>query len=368
LIIRPIWLLISNEVDAAYLYLNRQAFVPLEHLTSVFIYTLLCWLLIKIGYSFKSRKLAQKGDRGNVAPRDIRLSRGTLLVVLIVTIIMANVNPQFRMLYMVSLLLLIYLALETRDQSGKFVSVCFSFLLIVLLVALLGPSDDRRDFAVALAAILLLYITSFALTVSKMKMYVIFSFSLLVFGLFSIGMRQGTFSTSYITLENVESIAAVELDFPIVFDTIHHVFDHITIDNVHGGIYYLKPFFWAIPRSIFPDKPETLSRAVSRELNPLFYASGGSEPLTIYGEFYFNFYWYGSILFLFVGKLLRKLDDYWLGAGSNYQVSVSIVLISSLFYLFRGPIDTVLVWFVVFFAFVLMLPRRSRRYSQPRLS
>jgi hypothetical protein len=281
---------------------------------------------------------------------------------------MANVNPQFRMLYMVSLLLLIYLALETRDQSGKFVSVCFSFLLIVLLVALLGPSDDRRDFAVALAAILLLYITSFALTVSKMKMYVIFSFSLLVFGLFSIGMRQGTFSTSYITLENVESIAAVELDFPIVFDTIHHVFDHITIDNVHGGIYYLKPFFWAIPRSIFPDKPETLSRAVSRELNPLFYASGGSEPLTIYGEFYFNFYWYGSILFLFVGKLLRKLDDYWLGAGSNYQVSVSIVLISSLFYLFRGPIDTVLVWFVVFFAFVLMLPRRSRRYSQPRLS
>ncbi|MBJ54755.1 MAG: hypothetical protein CMQ46_05790 [Gammaproteobacteria bacterium] len=357
--IRPIWLSFSSEFDSAYLYLNRLEYVPLEALHEVLFFVSACWLLIEIGYRFSTGTIKVKENLRRVNRRS-RFSLGVLFLVFVSLGLITNIHPLFRLLYLLGLFLVIYLCSFIFRYGFRFKGAIVNFVFLLSVLVLLFGSDDRRDFAVALAAFFLMFLTFRESFKIPIKSLLYFTVGVVAFLLFAIGMRQGSYNTSYLSGGNLESVVAVELDFPIVFDTVHHVFYKHTIDDAHWGVYYLKPFFWLIPRSIFPDKPETLSRVISREFNPGFYSAGGSEPITIYGEFFFNFYWFGVLLFFLVGYSLGLLDDYYLRSSEWFQRSLAVTLISSLFFVFRGPIDTVLIYYFVLIIVYYILSKKSR--------
>ena len=64
------------------------------------------------------------------------------------------------------------------------------------------------------------------------------------------------------------------------------------------GSTYAKFFFWPIPRSMWPEKPEGISRIAVRYFYPEMYEKGVSMSPTIIGEAYFNFGVLGVIIIM----------------------------------------------------------------------
>lgn len=80
------------------------------------------------------------------------------------------------------------------------------------------------------------------------------------------------------------------------------------VDILYGSTFY-KFFFMPIPRSIFEDKPNSMIDVYTERFSPSFRALGGSFPIVIYAESFWNFYYLAPV-FLFL--LFRLLNIFYL--------------------------------------------------------
>jgi len=171
--------------------------------------------------------------------------------------------------------------------------------------------------------------------------------------------------------ELVLSVVELELDFPLVFDDIVILFQRLDgTDSLLYGQSLSKPFYSWVPRTLWPTKPETLSREFSKQFNEHFYANGGSEPLTFLGELYWNFGWFALLFTFLLGAMQRVLDDVYNAASlaslaapiqGTYLLSVSITLVAMNFYTLRGPIDNVWINYSVLLLICALTARIARR-------
>ena len=72
--------------------------------------------------------------------------------------------------------------------------------------------------------------------------------------------------------------------------------------------------------------------------------------MTFVGELYWNFSLFGVVFALVLGKLIRRIDEYSLGATNLLQYVNSIMLATMMFYILRGPIDTFWLQFAIYFS------------------
>ncbi len=99
----------------------------------------------------------------------------------------------------------------------------------------------------------------------------------------------------------------------INFNVLMNIFSTVDYQNMFWGESYLKFLFTVIPRSIWPDKPESIAYQATEILSPS--TEGLSIALTFIGEMHFNFWYLGFILILpflsFIRFLLQILykDD-----------------------------------------------------------
>ncbi|MFW5403941.1 O-antigen polysaccharide polymerase Wzy [Pectobacterium carotovorum] len=56
--------------------------------------------------------------------------------------------------------------------------------------------------------------------------------------------------------------------------------------RIENGV--LRTPFMFVPRSIWPDKPESISRVISFSYNPSQYNTGGGTVATLFGDMYIN--------------------------------------------------------------------------------
>ncbi|MEL6870051.1 MAG: O-antigen polysaccharide polymerase Wzy [Pseudomonadota bacterium] len=224
---------------------------------------------------------------------------------------------------------------------------------LVVLVFALGQTVERRDWAIAAAAIALIAIMSQS---QKLIRTTFLSTIMLAFIAFSaIMLRTGEDHSVSDTLSRISTnsllpIVEIELDFPLVYDDLVILVDEVPRRTEHTyGRHFFKPFYSWIPRSVWPAKPDTISRYYSENLNPGFYSGGGSEPATFIGELYWNFSFFGVFFAAALGFLIKRIDTYWANGRDLLWKVNALVLATMLFYLLRGPIDTFWLAFAFYF-------------------
>src|SRR5699024_12464165 len=71
------------------------------------------------------------------------------------------------------------------------------------------------------------------------------------------------------------------------------------------GSTYLRLALFFIPSSIVPFKPEETQRIFASIINPEYYNIGATYPPSFIGDSYINFGFFGIIIGLFLGLLLK---------------------------------------------------------------
>ena len=232
---------------------------------------------------------------------------------------------------------------------------------LILLFLLFYTTTARRDVLVAVfASIGMAYQNPF---LKKYATNIFFSFiAFLVIASFALFMRSGInykdgdILKSELLTQMVVRKVETELDFSIVTDTTSYAIENAYTNNrFFWGEGLFKPFLYFIPRSVYPDKPETMSRTVAKENFYGFYLIGGSTPPGIMGEGFLNFGFLGILIYAVLYSYYVVVCKKMLAHQSLIVSQFAWSLGASTFYLLRGPLDTVLIPFLVVFVSVIYI-------------
>lgn len=91
----------------------------------------------------------------------------------------------------------------------------------------------------------------------------------------------------------------------INFNVVMSIFNEATIHNIFYGESYLKVLFTFIPRSLWPDKPESIALEATKILSPS--EDHLSLALTMIGEMHFNFLYLGILFIIPFLIVLNKI-------------------------------------------------------------
>ena len=348
LILRPILLLTENYYSFAILNPQINNYSE-EALLYEFFYVFSMYIVVYFSYKyFMNKKIKIRCTQNN--KYDIPKK-----IMSLVSIAVIAINPIMGLPYLTYQFIFLYL----KKQKITILILIFFFALIFFFTF----SIDRRDWLFLLLTILFML---FALKKKKNILKVLFSgvFSIIILGYILLAFRtEGLFNYNavYDRILNTSQIILmieIETDFSIVTDDVIILFDELLVkDNIDYlyGINFFKPFFSLIPRTIWEDKPLTISALFSKKFNYDFYLHGGSEPITIYGELMWNFGLFSVLIFLGAAYIFSYLDKVTALAlkCKDYNILAKTIVYTALtFHLLRGPIDS---FWLVFLAFYLLL-------------
>ncbi|MEM7765522.1 MAG: hypothetical protein AAF290_15765 [Pseudomonadota bacterium] len=349
--IRPLMLLTGTNTLYAPLHAIQRKLEPGD-LLPVMSFIWLCLLLAFLGYSMIMRR--PRAAQG-VSPTSSSVYAVLLQVCLVCTAILflfSSVFQAFGLLFGAALVGFVSCLLVASRSRWRWMAAIVGLCGIALLLQF---TIERRDFAVALLSLLFVM----ALSHQRRLATVLLAGTVLVSAGLIVAVWLRTPDAiaigdvlARLTGSTFVAVIEIELDFAIVFDDIVILMQEVPQNTAYlGGETFLKPFLSFVPRALWEGKPETISRLFSLVFNRPFYDAGGSQPITLIGELYWNLGWAGSLAMLPFGMLLGGLDRStrdlvwrpratWLPL-ERFAVAKYIVLSAMVFYLLRGPTDTV---------------------------
>ena len=151
-----------------------------------------------------------------------------------------------------------------------------------------------------------------------------------------------SFTWVYIRSAMHQGVGAVrerigQTDAGLMFDNVYAegdngVFDYLvaiinTVPTQYDYSYgagLMRFAYFVVPREVWPDKPENLSRVLTQRYDPLTYLGGGSATPSLVGEFYLEFGWLGILpgalaLGYFFGRGYRWL---WANLDTKYATLI----------------------------------------------
>lgn len=277
----------------------------------------------------------------------------TALVAFLFFVIVFSFSSIAMILYVTTL----YWCLLLMEKTNNVKLLWF----ILLVISFSTITEERRDIAILLLGFVILFIEKHQLDIS----FKLISFSLLlgITGLvFAVYMRNNIISQGFGKLdkEAVVKLLLWELDFSHVYDSSLILFNDGASRIKSGGIHFIKPLFYLIPRDIWVDKPITMSKLYSKMYNYGFFKNGGSEPVTLFGELYIAFRYLGVLAGFCFGMILKRIEVRY----SSGRISISMYAVFSgfLFFIFRGPFDTMILYLLLlyFTNFVFLVLFRLR--------
>jgi len=114
------------------------------------------------------------------------------------------------------------------------------------------------------------------------------------------------------------------------------------IPRIHDYIYgdsYLRIFLFFIPSSLFPFKPEETQRVFASIINPHMYSIGATYPPSMIGDSYLNFGFFGVIIGLAIGILLKVWQNILNNPLSINKIAIGSAGITFLFLYMRGTFN-----------------------------
>ncbi len=135
-------------------------------------------------------------------------------------------------------------------------------------------------------------------------------------------------------------------------DAINYVLDDM--NQIKFGSTFSKVLFIPVPRSVFPNKPESAIHWYTKLSDPLYSLRGGSSPINLVSEFFLNFHFLFFIplyiMFFYFNKLFFLIYDQ-LSSGKNLNAILLLYGYTFLLAFYRGSGFDLYV-----LAIILMLP------------
>tara|TARA_B100000427_G_scaffold269368_1_gene235660 strand:- start:6019 stop:7326 length:1308 start_codon:yes stop_codon:yes gene_type:complete len=139
------------------------------------------------------------------------------------------------------------------------------------------------------------------------------------------------------------------------------------IDNLSLGSTFIKPLFLLVPRYLFPWKPDSIITLYTMQYDASFRAAGGSFPINIFSEFFWNFHLMGIFMNIFLvlfGYLLYKHLITSVKKSHITHILIYLVCYFHIITLVRGSgIDLYAIYILlsIFFVMFLSIFFRSRK-------
>ncbi len=147
------------------------------------------------------------------------------------------------------------------------------------------------------------------------------------------------------TSHNPHDNIVLNLDFAVVYDDYMFLLNNVPDENPYiYGKTYSKFLFGFIPRSLWPEKPETVNILYFKTFFPEQYTAGRSRAVSMIGEMYWNFSYMGVMCGMCImGFFIRILDNILYSSIENKEY-VKIMFICLMFSyildIFRGGLFT----------------------------
>lgn len=336
------WMLFSG-LYVKYAYLNDNASI------SEVYYAWLPYLIVSISVAvvYFGYRVFYSNTRGNYNFNEVDLNSLDMVFGWVVVLLISPVYLNVILIY--GVFSFIYFYIKDRGTTRVLNLIPSMFILAIYFIYI---TDDRRDFlAVLLVPIfLLIYYNKFPIKLALVVIPTVLFFITYI----SIALRSNTNSLDVIFSEKdvFIKIIEVETDFSIVYDDLIFLLKKLTSGEAQYlfGFTLIKPLFYFIPRSIFPDKPESLSIIYSQTFNPGFAASGGSQPITIIGDLFWNLSYFSLVPLFIFGGFLGWIDKCFSShRGNMLFMGIVGVSFSIVFSILRGPIDNFAISFVFIF-------------------
>jgi hypothetical protein len=257
----------------------------------------------------------------------------------------------------------------------------FIYYLILIILFLISNYNSKREVLFVIILFLFFELTRSAFKIKINFKTVIFGtlFGLLFFGFIivsSIARGYGNFNVEnpldaieyiddYVDADYFQSVVVGNLEVLTVYGNTANAINYIYEGELEQGYgsTFAKVLFIPVPRSIFPDKPQSMIDIYTTKFKPSFREKSGSLPVTIYGEVFYNFNLLGLfllyILFYFFNKIYSLILNLLSSRNLNIKLYVSLFLYVTLIQFVRGSgLD---LWFVyalvsnaIFIPFILI--------------
>lgn len=282
-----------------------------------------------------------------------------------------NINPSVKTSMIIFILLLIILmsniqiilpggSIDVPTIFSTILAIClfvrikningsYRFVLYLLIIALFAifRFNNKREAIFLIFPILLLELSTFRhkfISFKHVFQLIVVGLSMLLVIVYMSIMRrdEGKENVSisqitdvipaiieYISIDNVLPILADNIEVNYVYINSHHAIELIENNpelKTWGGT-YVKPLFLFIPRSAFPNKPESVITLYSKAALPNAAANGYCLPLSLQTESYWNFGFFGGLLIVFfVFSILNSAFKYFYKTIPKNKISSILYL------------------------------------------
>ena len=315
------------------LYDNDSVMFPFS---AFMFFVLLRYFLIYVEYD---TGIVAAGERSGGVSSQIYLVINTLMLVTMAYLISILRSKKSQVL-IVLVSLSVYLAHSILISGSRRMAV-FYFMFIV------GP-------------------TLIGLKIIKLSSYIIYSIFTIIFVVVYGAIRANLFKfTSFDELyyeaglileklrDNID-LVLINADITIVYDAFVGVIKNVPekVDYLYGETLF-KFFYFIIPRSVWPDKPESISVLVSKNIHGAYYITGTTYNPTLLGELFYNGGYVATVLGglligLLVGFFVKK-SGLWVNDGDRVMIVFIGIIGMTFFNVWRGYTFEVIIYLLLSF-------------------
>jgi len=322
-------------------------FVHYSSVKLITIYFLLSGLVVFLSIPVKQENLElikfQSNKKG--------LSQGKILLLLGVIFLLSFASFSLRVIgggdnfiYPVKLGLAIIIVFHTYLLKNRFKYFVY-IVLIALFVSLHYESKREIIFLFFLIAFFEILKRSKQLKFRLKEIFIgVFITSCLVYLIVvsSIMRGYGGFNVSspldasyhvveYLQSDYVGKALAINFEISTVYGNSSNAVDYIVKDEVDYlyGSTFLKFLFLPIPRSLFPEKPQSMVNIYTKQFAPDLHAIGSTRPIIIYSEVLWNFSIFGLMFLYFMINFFNRVY-----LKMIYQIGKRDLKVMTVFYIF----------------------------------
>lgn len=323
-----------------------RAFMDYSSIEFITVFFLLCNLIVFLAIPFK------KIERLDWSVSNKKQFGGARLVVLFAIIFILSFiqidlsfiggGGDFSYIYKLAAAIFIILPLVKSKAKWR-----FPLYLLLILLFTIGHFDSKREIIYVIILIVFLEImynkVNFAITFKQLFLGVlggvIFFYIVMISSIMrgygnyepnSIG-EAVKYVPEYIQSDIFKDAFTANFETNSVYgnstNAINYIYDG-TAEITYGST-FIKFLFLPIPRSVFPDKPNSMIENYTIIFDPQFRAIGGSYPVIVFSEVFWNFHIFGLLVLFFIFQGINRL--YILMVGNLAKDKIDLLAIFLLF-------------------------------------
>lgn len=298
-----------------------RLFMRFEDVNFITFFFLLCSWVVFIAFPYNSVEIPAEKKKVTEYPKvKIIILLCMLFALNFVSIDLSFLGGGGDFSYVFKLAIAIVIVKLVSDQR---LLVKLTYYVLVIAVFLMGNFNSKREIMYVL--ILMLFF-EFAKNRIQFKMklkqllYAILGFSLVFsmiivssimrgYGNFKVNnpLEAATHLTDYVASDYAMDAMVANFELAPVYGNSSNAINYVYSGDVkilYGSTFY-KFFFIPIPRSIFENKPNSMIDTYTERFSPSFRSLGGSFPIVIYAESFWNFFYLAPVFLFFLFKYLN---------------------------------------------------------------